>query len=166
VVIAPGIAGGANWSPSAYDARQHLFFVGALHLPTRYIAHEARGPDSSVSQYASTQNTDEAWGTLSALDLAHGGKLKWQVKTPEPLIGGVLATAGGLVFSGAGQGVFAAFDGANGKQLWSYQCAAGVNAPPVTYAAGGKQFVAVAVGGNALFGFKQGDMVMAFGLPE
>lgn len=166
VVIAPGIAGGANWSPSAYDAKQRLFFVGALHLPTRYIAHEVRGPDSSVTQYASTQSTDESWGTLTALDLARGGKLKWQVKTEEPLIGGVLATAGGLVFSGAGKGVFGAFDGASGRPLWTFQCDAGVNAPPVTYAIGGKQFVTVAVGGNALFGFKQGDMVMAFGLPE
>lgn len=166
VVIAPGIAGGANWSPSAYDAKQRLFFVGALHLPTRYIAHEVRGPDSSVTQYVSTQSTDESWGTLTALDLARGGKLKWQVKTEEPLIGGVLATAGGLVFSGAGKGVFGAFDGASGRPLWTFQCDAGVNAPPVTYAIGGKQFVTVAVGGNALFGFKQGDMVMAFGLPE
>jgi glucose dehydrogenase len=166
VVIAPGIAGGANWSPSAYDAKLGLFFVGALHLPTRYIAHEVQGPDGGVTQYASTQNIDEAWGTLSALDFANGGKLKWQVKTDEPLIGGVLATGGGLVFSGAGKGVFAAFNGASGQQLWSYQCDAGVNAPPITYAIDGKQFVGVAVGGNALFGFKQGDMVMAFGLPE
>jgi len=166
VVIGPGIAGGANWSPSAYDAKLGLFFVGALHLPTRYIAHEVRATDGTVTQYASTQNTDEAWGTLSALDLADGGKLRWQVKTDEPLIGGVLATAGGLVFSGAGKGVFAAFNGASGQQIWSYQCDAGVNAPPITYAIGGKQFVAVAAGGNALFGFKQGDTVMAFGLPE
>jgi len=166
VVIAPGIAGGANWSPSAYDPMAQLFFVGALHLPTRYIAHEVRATDGTVTQYASTQNTDEAWGTLTALDLADGGKLKWQVKTDEPLIGGVLATAGGLVFSGAGKGVFAAFDGATGQRLWSYQCDAGVNAPPITYAVDGKQFVVVAAGGNALFGFKQGDMVMAFGLPE
>jgi len=165
-VIAPGIAGGANWSPSAYDPMAQLFFVGALHLPTRYIAHEVRATDGTVTQYASTQNTDEAWGTLTALDLADGGKLKWQVKTDEPLIGGVLATAGGLVFSGAGKGVFAAFDGVTGQQLWSYQCDAGVNAPPITYAIDGKQFVVVAAGGNALFGFKQGDMVMAFGLPE
>src|SRR3954469_8909915 len=41
VVIAPGIAGGANWSRSAYDPGRRLFFVGALHLPTRYVAHEA-----------------------------------------------------------------------------------------------------------------------------
>ncbi len=166
VVVAPGIAGGANWSPSAYDGRQQLFFVGALHLPTRYIAHEVTAPDGSVTQYASTQNTDEAWGTLSALDLGNGGKLKWQVKTEEPLIGGVLATAGGLVFSGAGKGIFGAFDAATGRALWSYQCDAGVNAPPVSYAVAGKQFIAVAVGGNALFGFKQGDIVMAFGLSE
>lgn len=166
IVIAPGIAGGANWSPSAYDAARRLFFVGALHLPTRYIAHEARRADGSVLHYASTRNTGEAWGTLTALDLAAGGRRRWQVRTDEPLIGGVLATAGGLVFSGAGKGRFAAFDAGSGRELWSYQCAAGVNAPPVSYAIGGTQYVAVAVGGNALFGFTQGDIVMAFGLPE
>jgi PQQ-dependent dehydrogenase (methanol/ethanol family) len=165
VLIAPGIAGGANWSPSAYDPGRRLFYVGALHLPTRYIAHETTRPDGSMLQYASTQNTAEAWGTLSAIDLAAGGRLRWQVKTDEPLIGGVLATAGGLVFSGAGKGRFAAFDGLSGSELWSYQCSAGVNAPPITYAIGGRQYVAVAVGGNALFGFTQGDMVMAFSLP-
>ena len=103
--------------------------------------------------------------TLTALDLRLGGRISWQVRTDEPLIGGVLATAGGLVFSGAGKGVFAAFNSADGTQLWSWQCDAGVNAPPISYAVGGKQYIAVAVGGNALFGFTQGDMVMAFGLP-
>ncbi len=166
VVIAPGIAGGANWSPSAYDPGRELFFVGALHLPTRYIAQAARRPDGTVLQYASTQNTHEAWGTLTALDLGAKGRLRWQVRTEEPLVGGVLATAGGLVFSGAGKGRFAAFDAGTGRELWSYTCAAGVNAPPMTYTVGGAQLVAVAVGGNALFGFAQGDMVMAFGLPE
>ena len=166
VVIAPGIAGGANWSPSAYDPGRGLFYVAALNLPTRYIAREARRPDGSVLQYASTQDTDEASGTLTALDLGAGGRLRWQVRTDEPLVGGVLATAGGLVFSGAGKGRFAAYDAGTGRELWSYACAAGVNAPPVTYAVGGGQLVAVAVGGNALFGFTQGDMVMAFGLPE
>jgi PQQ-dependent dehydrogenase (methanol/ethanol family) len=166
VVIAPGIAGGANWSPSAYDPTRHLFFVGALHLPTRYIAHEAPRPDGTVLQYASTQSTDEAWGTLTALDLANAGRIRWQVKTEEPLVGGVLATAGGLVFSGVGKGRFAAFDAASGRELWSYHCDAGVNAPPVTYTAGGRQYVAVAAGGNALFGFTQGDAVIAFALSE
>lgn len=166
VVVAPGIAGGANWSPSAYDPARSLFFVGALHLPTRYTSHRASRPDGSVIEYASSQNIDESWGTLSALDLARGGRMAWQVKTEEPLLGGVLSTAGGLVFTGAGQGWFAAFDSASGQRLWQYRCEAGVNAPPITYALEGRQYVAVAAGGNALFGFKQGDTVMAFGLPD
>ncbi len=164
VDVAPGIGGGANWSPSAFDRDRKLFYVAALHLPTRYVAHTARRPDGSVLRYASTRNSEEAWGTLTAVDLAAGGSFRWQVRTDEPLVGGVLATAGGLVFSGAGKGVFAAFDAGTGGRRWSYQCDAGVNAPPITYGVGGRQYVAVAVGGNALFGFKQGDMVMAFGL--
>jgi alcohol dehydrogenase (cytochrome c) len=166
VVIAPGIAGGANWSPSAYDPGRRLFYVGALHLPTRYIAEEAGRPDGSVLRYVSTRDGEERWGTLTALDLARRGVVRWQVKTDEPLVGGVLATAGGLVFSGAGRGVFAAFGSSTGRRLWSWRCDAGVNAPPVSYRAGDRQVVAVAVGGNALFGFKQGDAVMAFALPE
>ncbi len=166
VVIAPGIAGGSNWSPSAYDPVRQLFFVGALHLPTRYIAHEVRRPDGSVLQYASTQNTGEASGTLTALDLSNGGRLRWQVQTEEPLIGGVLATAGGLVFTGRGRQVFAAFAAGSGQELWRWTCDAGVNAPPISYTIGETQYVAVAVGGNALFGFPQGDVVMAFALPK
>ena len=166
IVVAPGIAGGANWSPSAFDPARALFYVAALHLPTRYIAHETRRPDGSVLRYASTQSVEESWGTLTAVDLAGGGKLRWQVKTDEPLVGGVLATAGGLVFSGAGRGRFAAFEAGTGRELWSFECPAGVNAPPITYRIGGRQYVAVAAGGNALFGFRQGDAVVAFALPD
>ena len=166
VLVAPGIAGGANWSPSSYDASLGLIFVPASHLPTRYIAHEVQRPDGSVMQYASTQNGDEQGGTLTALDLRQAGHLRWQLKTDEPMIGGVLSTAGGVIFSGVGKGVFAALDSATGKRLWSQPCDAGVNAPPITYAVDGKQFVAVAAGGNSLFGFKTGDSVVVFGLPD
>ena len=164
VVVAPGIAGGANWSPSAWDAKRGLFFVAALHRPTRYTAQRATRSDGSVLEYTSAQDADASWGTLSALDLKHGGRMAWQVRTDEPLIGGVLATAGGLVFTGAGGGVFAAFDSATGKRLWQHRLDAGVNAPPVSYAVDGRQFVVVAAGGNGLLGFKQGDSVVAFGL--
>lgn len=166
VLVAPGIAGGANWSPSSYDASLGLIFVPASHLPTRYTAHEVQRPDGSVMQYASTQNGDEQGGTLTALDLRQAGRLRWQLNSDEPMIGGVLSTAGGVIFSGVGKGVFAALDSATGKRLWSQVCDAGVNAPPITYAVNGKQFVAVAAGGNSLFGFKTGDSVVVFGLPD
>lgn len=87
-------------------------------------------------------------------------------KTKQPLIGGVLATAGGLVFVGEGDGSFAAFDAANGKRLWGYACGAGVNAPPVSYRVGDTQFVAVAAGGSKYFGFPPGDSLVAFTLAE
>ena len=88
------------------------------------------------------------------------------MKTTEPLVGGVLATAGDLLFMGEGDGNFNAFNSETGELLWQVKGSAGVNAPPVTYQVDGKQYVAVAAGGNSLFGFKQGDAVLAFALPE
>lgn len=166
VVVAPGIAGGANWSPSSWDPVRELFFVGALHLPTRYTAHTVQRPDGSVLRYASAQDTPERGGTLSAIDLGAGGRLRWQLKTAEPLIGGVLSTASGLLFSGIGGGEFAAFDSRDGRKLWSHRATAGVNAPPVSFMLDGRQHIAVAAGGNALFGLAQGDVLLVFALPE
>jgi glucose dehydrogenase len=82
------------------------------------------------------------------------------------MVGGTLATAGGLVFTGEGNGMFDAFDAATGKLLWQYRCAAGVNAPPITYSVRGRQYVAVAAGGNSLFGYRTGDELLVFALPD
>jgi glucose dehydrogenase len=119
-----------------------------------------------LTYYTLEPSKEPHWGLLSAIDLKNGGRLLWQVKTSEPLVGGVVATAGGLVFTGEGGGDFAAFDSSNGNRLWSFNCGAGVNAPPVTYAIGGKQYVAVAAGGSQIWGYRQGDAVIAFGLPD
>jgi len=165
VVIAPGIAGGSNWSPAAYDRKNGLLFVPALHLPTRYISHK-EVKDGQEFSYVSTQDGDEKGGTLTALDLQHKGAIRWQEKTSEPMIGGVLATSGNVIFTGSGQHHFSAYDSLNGSKLWDVELEAGVNAPPVTWKQGHHQMVAVAVGGNALFGLKTGDTVAAFMLPD
>lgn len=81
-------------------------------------------------------------------------------------VGGVLATAGGLVFTGEGNGYLNAFDADSGELLWQFQCGAGVNVPPVTYAVNGVQYLAVAAGGNAIFGFKQAGALIVFALPQ
>jgi len=78
----------------------------------------------------------------------------------------VLATAGGLVFSGIGGNRLGAFDSSTGAQLWSTQVDAGVNAPPITYSIDGAQYIAVAAGGNSLFGFPTGDTIAVFALPK
>jgi alcohol dehydrogenase (cytochrome c) len=86
------------------------------------------------------------------------------VKTPEPMIGGILATAGGLVFTGEGNGKFAAYNSSNGKELWNFRAGAGVNAPPSTYMVDGKQYVVVGAGGNTQIDFRRGNNIIAFSL--
>ena len=78
------------------------------------------------------------------------------------MIGGILATAGGLVFTGEANGWFKAYDSKSGKVLWSFQAGAGVNAPPSSYMVGGKQYVVVGAGGNVQIDSKRGDSIIAF----
>jgi len=91
--------------------------------------------------------------------------MAWKVDTEQPLIGGVLATAGNLVFNGEGNGMVSAFDARNGKKLWTYNCGAGVNAPPTSYTVDGKQYIAVAAGGNTQLDYKRGNNIIVFALP-
>jgi glucose dehydrogenase len=80
------------------------------------------------------------------------------------MIGGALATAGGVVFVGTADKEFLAFDAKSGQQLWRHQANAGVNAPPVTYVLNGTQYIAVAAGGNYQINSPRGDEVLAFKL--
>ena len=105
----------------------------------------------------------EVHGNITAVDY-NTGKIKWQVETPLPMIGGALATAGGLVFAGEGDGWFRAYDAANGRILWSFFAGAGVNAPPVSYSADGEQYIVVGAGGNSNMSFKAGNSIIAFTL--
>ena len=166
--IAPGAAGGASWSPVSYDAQSGMAYVAALHMPTRYTVREIPPTgDKPAVHYTALEPVDgPRWGTLTAIDLRAKGRIAWQAKTADPLVGGVLATAGGLVFVGEGSGSFDAYDAQSGALLWQFNCGAGVNAPPITYQIDGKQYIAVAAGGNAIFGFRQGEALIVFALPD
>ena len=121
------------------------------------------------------------WGKLVAVDLAHG-KITWDKplgtsrdRAPWPFwsiegapnMGGPLTTAGGLVFFGATTDNFLrAFDTASGAELWKARLPAGAQATPMSYEAGGRQYVVVAAGGHAKLGTTRGDYVLAFALPK
>lgn len=163
--IYPGVFGGVSWSPSAVDEANGVAYVAAMHWPVVYTLHEtpANG-DKLAIRYSAVESAEEArWGLVSAVDLS-SGHLRWQHKTPEPLVGGVLATAGGLIFTGEGNGNIDALDAVSGKLLWQYKCDAGANAPPITYEIDGVQYIAIAAGGSQIFGFKQGDALRVFAL--
>ncbi|GLK66556.1 pyrroloquinoline quinone-dependent dehydrogenase [Hansschlegelia plantiphila] len=168
IVIAPGVGGGSNWSPAAVDPAAGVAFVAAMHWPSTYRASvlPAVGGKPAVHYFNIEPVKQGMYGLLSAIDLKAGGKILWQRKTPDPLVGGTLATAGGLVFNGEGGGDLSAFDAKTGATLWSFNCGAGVNAPPIAFAVAGKQYVAVAAGGSQIWGFRQGGAVIAFGLPD
>ena len=168
VEIAPGAGGGASWSPVSYDPRTGLVYVAALHMPTRYRVTEVPATAGAPAlRYTALEPVRGAtWGTLSAIDTRARGKIAWQVKTAQPLVGGVLATAGDVVFVGEGNGDFNAFHTRTGERLWQFNCGAGVNAPPITYELDGRQYVAVAAGGNAIFGYRQGEAIVVFALPD
>jgi quinohemoprotein ethanol dehydrogenase len=84
-----------------------------------------------------------AW--LKAWD-PHAGKAVWQAEQPGLFAGGILSTAGGLVFIGQASGDLAAYDASTGEKLWHFNCGRPISASPISYAIDGAQYVAVLVG--------------------
>jgi alcohol dehydrogenase (cytochrome c) len=169
----PGANGGVEWSPCAFNPGTHLDYCVNLHQPMNYIVkHETW--DDYRKRYAQAPNmwlggafvaiaTEKQSGNISAVNV-DTGKIDWQVKTDQPMIGGALTTKGGLVFAGQGDGTFSAYDAKTGKVLWTFAAGAGVNAAPMAFEIGGKPYIAVAAGGNFQLNYKYGTSVIVFGL--
>ena len=161
----PGANGGVEWSPIAINPRRHLAYAINLHQPMTYTVAKAAYPNGKLwlgGAFAVIPD-EEQWGNITAVDY-DTGKIAWQVKTEQPMIGGILATAGGLVFTGEGNGNFDAYDSSNGSRLWTFHAGAGVNAPPASYTVDGKQYIVVGAGGNAQLNYKRGNAIIAFTL--
>ena len=161
----PGANGGVEWSPIATDPGQELAYAINLHQPMTYHVDSSPYPNGKLWLGGAFKviPSEKQSGNITAVDY-NTGKIKWQVKTPEPMIGGILATAGGLVFTGEGNGKFAAYNSSSGKELWSFRAGAGVNAPPSSYMVGGKQYIVVGAGGNTQVDFHRGNNIIAFSL--
>jgi len=162
----PGANGGVEWNPLAVNPKLRMAYAANLHQPMTYHVEESAYPGGKLWLGGAFKviPSEKQWGRLAAVNL-DTGKLAWKADTEQPLMGGVLATAGNVVFTGEGNGMFNAYDARNGKKLWSFNCGAGVNAPPVSYTVGGKQYIAVAAGGNTQLDFKRGNSVFVFALP-
>jgi alcohol dehydrogenase (cytochrome c) len=132
-----------------------LIYLPAIENCAKYFNYGVKAkslnlaPGPSGFQYL----PNEAYGKVIAIQ-PDTGEVAWQVKTRTPMGGGMLATAGGLVFTGDAEGNLASYDAENGRILWSYQTGSGVRAAPITYRLGGKQYLAVASGmGGAVGGY-------------
>jgi alcohol dehydrogenase (cytochrome c) len=159
----PGANGGVEWSVMAVNPGLGLTYAVNLHQPMTYQVQSSPYPDGKLWLGGAFKviPTEESFGNVTAVDY-NTGKIKWQVKTPLPMMGGALTTAGGLMFTGEGNGWFRAYDAADGKVLWSFLAGAGVNAPAASYAIDGKQYIVVGAGGNTQIDFKRGNNIIAF----
>ena len=161
----PGANGGVEWSPIATDPGLGMAYAINLEQEMTYTVDSTPYPQGKLwlgGAFTNVPGGVQA-GNVTAVDY-NTGKIKWQVKTPQPMIGGILATAGGVVFAGEANGWFKAYDAKTGKILWKFHAGAGVNAPPSSYMVGGKQYIVVGAGGNVQIDSKRGDSIIAFTL--
>jgi alcohol dehydrogenase (cytochrome c) len=168
VDMLPGANGGAEWSPPAYSPQTHYLYILAMDQLMRFTTKPATSGPGLIRLGSAFTNVAPGGvqdGPFVALDV-ETGKVAWQYKAPQPLIGGALATAGNLVFMGEGNGWFDAFNARTGDRVWRYNLGAGVNAPPITYQVNGEQYLAVAAGGNFQLTYPYGDTLAIFKLPS
>lgn len=164
--VLPGANGGSEWSPPAYSPPLHRVYVLGLDQLMDFKPHggpQEPGFMHTGSVFTNVQRPKVQTGTFTAIDV-ETGKIAWQYHSPKPMIGGALATAGGLVFVGEGDGTFSAFDARDGRRMWSHAFVGGANAPPVSYEVNGTQYVAIAAGGNFQLNYNRADEIGIFRL--
>lgn len=160
-LIRPHVHGAINWAPPAYSPKSKLLYV-AHWEQSGIIAIEGQFPQAvginarqttmgDVTLEPFFNNNEEAYGVIRAYD-PHTLTQVWEFNLGNITWGGVLSTAGDVVFGGGKDGYFVALDARTGKLLWKAALGGQVNAGPMTYAVNGKQYIAIAAG-TALFTF-------------
>jgi alcohol dehydrogenase (cytochrome c) len=170
--IVPGLEGGTNWFPMAYNPDLgYVFFatnhwaMGLTAWPPEEVKYVAGDPYMGVDYQM--YRLDENIGYIKAFDVAKKA-FAWEVPSPLPLFSGMLATKGGLVFTGDQLGFIQALDAQSGEVLWKFQTGSGLNASPITYELEGVQYIAMlsGLGGDPSFYFHgpKGGMLWVFAL--
>lgn len=160
VFAVPGFLGGKNQQPMAYSPQTGLFYIPAnewgMEIWNEPVTYKKGAAYLGAGFTIKTLNEDYI-GALRAVD-PKTGKIVWEVKNNAPLWGGVLTTAGNLVFYGTPEGFIKAHDAKTGKELWKFQTGSGVVAPPITWNQDGQQYVAVVSGWGGAVPLWGGDV--------
>ncbi|MDE0264655.1 MAG: PQQ-dependent dehydrogenase, methanol/ethanol family [Bryobacterales bacterium] len=163
--ILPGNTGAHNWEPMSFDADKGLMYIPTHDTPFFFALPKDYRETGVYRPRERTMNLGVAMGAyrtelieqagarpepkgfLKAFDPLTGETV-WKVQNKSARIGGVLSTAGGLVFQGDGSGTLSAYDSETGERLWEFDAYGSIIAPPVTYQVGNTQYVAVVVGAS------------------
>ncbi|MEZ5823717.1 MAG: PQQ-dependent methanol/ethanol family dehydrogenase [Geminicoccaceae bacterium] len=180
IFAVPSFLGGTNWMPMAHSPATGLFYVPSnewgMDIWNEPITYK-KGAAYLGAGFTIKPLFEDYIGSLKAIDPTNG-EIKWEYRNNAPLWGGVMTTAGGLVFTGTPEGHFKAFDADTGEVLWQFQTGSGIVGQPITWDMDGEQYVAVTSGwGGAvpLWGgevakqvkyLNQGGSVWVFKLPK
>ena len=172
----PGASGGHNWQPMSFSPLTGLVYIPAQEMPFPYLADlkfkpERLGTNMGLDQAATSLPQDpkvraQALAGLKGYLLAWDPvrqRAAWRASHPGPWDGGVLSSAGGLVFQGTAAGEFIAYRASDGRKLWSYPVETGVIAAPMTFAVAGKQYVTVLAGWGGVFPLVAGALAFKSG---
>ncbi|WP_171012945.1 methanol/ethanol family PQQ-dependent dehydrogenase [Arcobacter arenosus] len=148
VFSVPSFLGGKNWMPMAYSKKTELFYVPSnewgMDIWNQPISYK-KGAAYLGAGFTIKPIFEDHIGSLKAIEPLTG-KIKWEYKNPAPLWGGVLTTAGGLVFTGTPEGKFLAFDDETGEILFKYNAGSGIVSSPITWEQNGEQYIAIVSG--------------------
>jgi alcohol dehydrogenase (cytochrome c) len=152
VEVRPRWTGGKNWMPMAFNPNTGRLYLAMLEEASVYQLNKELPVYKAGERYMGVENTTaprtpgEPWGYFGALDPLTA-KPKWKLPLVDlPSWSGMLATAGGLVFSGKATGEFVAIDEDTGNIAWQFKTGSGINAQPITYTHNGRQYVSVLSG--------------------
>jgi alcohol dehydrogenase (cytochrome c) len=149
ITVCPHAGGAKSWIPGSINPQTKVLFVPLVEscMQLAPVGQEERGSLSTGVRWTvrPTLHSDGRFGRIQAIDLATKQTL-WTERQRAPQTSGVLATAGGLVFAGALDRWFTAYDDATGATLWRARLSDVPSAAPITYAVNGKQYVAMVVG--------------------
>jgi len=164
VFSSPSFLGGKNWMPMAYSKDTGLFYIPSndwgMDIWNEPISYK-KGAAYLGAGFTIKPIADDHIGALRAMD-PRTGKIAWEYKNKAPLWGGVLTTAGNLVFTGTPEGYLKAFDAKSGKELWKFQTGSGVVGSPVTWEQDGEQYVAVMSGWGGAVPLWGGEVAKSF----
>jgi len=149
--LCPNANGARNWLTTAFDPATNILYVPLFESCTDYVWNQrsaaeiaAGGNDMRFIQKP-MEGTDGKFGRIEAINIATG-KIVWSHRQRAGMASSLVATAGGVVFSGAFDRLFRAYDSATGAVVWETALSAPPNASPITYAVDGRQYVAVTTG--------------------
>jgi alcohol dehydrogenase (cytochrome c) len=145
-LVWPNLNGATVWFSPAYSPQTQWLYVAVREISSIYYKRHAEyKPATFFAGGGETPVPADDSGAIRALDAATG-QIRWEFPMHSAPWAGVLATAGGLVFSGSDEGNFFALDAKTGKPLWEFQTGGRVAANPVSFTIDGKQCVAIAAG--------------------